>query len=146
MANFTSAAAFNYWTQAGRRALVLPAAAAAAVHTLAKLTSVGGVAGATAIGTADRTGLAIGAYLDAPSGAGVNVRVALPGQRQTLISDGSTAIAIGDPLTSNGAIAAGQVLKAASTGTTPIIGTAMTVAASGGGAVAVDAFVQHGEA
>jgi hypothetical protein len=97
------------------------------------------------LGTGDGVGLAAGVSLDAAAGA-TAIRVARRGQVVTALSDGSTAIAIGDPITNLGALAAGQVKKAVASGTTPILGIATSVAASGGGAVLFDMLFETGMA
>jgi hypothetical protein len=95
------------------------------------------------VATTDGVGLAAGVSLDVP-GVSNTGRVARRGQIVTVLSDGTTAIAIGDPITNLGAGAAGQVLKATATGTTPIVGTAVTAAASGGGPVLFDMLFETG--
>jgi hypothetical protein len=120
-------------------------AAGSFVGALMKIASVGGVAGLALVLTTDGVGLGTHVSLDLIAGAG-SIRAARRGQRVTILSDGSTAIAIGDPITNLGAAASGQVKKAVATGTTPIIGTAASVAASGGGAVLFDMFFETGEA
>ena len=97
------------------------------------------------LGVADGVGIAIAVSLDASAGA-TTIRLARRGQIVTVLSDGSTVIAIGDPITNLGALAAGQVKKAAGTGTTPILGIAMTAAGAGGGAVLFDMWFETGEA
>ena len=95
------------------------------------------------IATTDGVGLAAAVALDT-AGISSTGRVARRGQIVTVLSDGTTTIAIGDGVTSFGAAAAGRVLKATPTGTTPIIGTAVTGAASGGGPVLFDMLFEMG--
>jgi hypothetical protein len=99
----------------------------------------------TPILTTDGVGLAVAVSLDANAGVG-QARFAKRGQIVTVLSDGSTAISVGDPITNLGAATAGQVKKAVATGTTPIIGIAVSPAASGGGAVLFDMLFETGEA
>jgi hypothetical protein len=115
------------------------------IGSVMKAVSVGGVIGLTKIATTDAPGIALAIALDVAA-ASVPVRAAKRGQQVTMLSDGTTNIAIGDPVTNFGAGAAGQVLKAVATGTTPILGTAATAAVSGGGPVLFDAFFEYGEA
>ena len=101
-------------------------------------------AGVAAIATTDGVGLVAGVTLDNPAGA-APIRIARPGQIVTAISDGSGAIAVGDPVTNLAALVAGQLVKATATGTTPVVGVAVTAAAGGGGAVPFNIFLQTGE-
>ena len=113
----------------------------AAVGSVLKLAA-GGYA---KIAITDAPGLAAGVSLDAVAGV-LPIRIARRGQIVTMLSDGTGAIAVGDPVTNTGAAAAGQVLKAVASGTTPIIGTAVTAAAGGGGPVLFDVLFETGQA
>ncbi|MFI4978306.1 MAG: DUF2190 family protein [Solirubrobacterales bacterium] len=121
--------------------LVLPTVFVGAVVKLTTASVYGPVA------VTDGVGLATGVALDAGSGAAAKPgRIARRGEIVTVLSDGTTAIAIGDPITNLGANATGRVLKATATGTTPILGIAVSAAGAGGGPVLFDMIFETGEA
>lgn len=112
-----------------------------AIGNVLKLVTVGAIVGYHPIATVDNPSLGTAVSLDAFGGGSTQaIRVAYPGQRVTMLSDGSNAIAIGDQVTNVGALANGQVTKAVAGSAN--LGTAMTAAAAGGGAVLFDVWFQ----
>lgn len=93
--------------------------AAVTANQLVKLTS----SGVQTLAAGDATSLLFGVTQDSAGGSGINVHVALRGQRVTVLSDGATTIAVGDQIT-NSAATAGDVKK----GVTNVIGVALTSA------------------
>jgi hypothetical protein len=110
-----------------------------AVATVAAKIIAGG--GYAECATTDPTGAAVGVFVTSGSG-GQRILVARGIQRIPVVSDGTTAITEGNPVTLS-TTTGGFVMKAASTGTTPCIGIAATPAASGGGPVNMDIIFQQ---
>jgi hypothetical protein len=135
--NLVSLAALTTWIQAGVLSDIGVTTGTATAALVMKVASVGGVSGYAPVDIADSPSLAVGVALDAV-GAAAPLRVARTEQVTNLLSDGTTTIAIGDPLTTLGAVSAGQVVKAGAGQVT--VGFARAPAAIGP-AVPVSAFV-----